>query len=346
MDGSLTGEFWQRLLAAEAPAVRHAELIQWAISHPGAGLATCPLLSRAEAQRAAECLPLCDEDLTARGISLLTGRHLPERYRAAEEVSGALFCQGDAASLFRPCVAIVGTRNASAYGLAAAQKFAEGLARAGATVVSGGALGIDAAAHQGALAVGGATAAVLLTSIERVYPAAHAGLFQRIRASGCLVSEFGLASTSAREFRPLVRNRTVAALSDFVLVIEAPERSGSLSTANAAREFGRTVGVVPATIDMDSFRGSHRLIRDGAALVTHPDEVLDAIGLQPVEAAPAAIVTGVQEQILSVLSVSPIPSEFIVERTGLETADVLSELTLLEMDGHIIQTAGGFALRP
>ncbi|MBI3721690.1 MAG: DNA-protecting protein DprA, partial [Fimbriimonas ginsengisoli] len=228
-----------------------------------------------------------------------------------------------------------------------ASKFAEALARAGATVISGGALGIDSAAHRGALAVGGRTAAVLAGGVDRVYPAVHAGLFMQIREHGCLVSQFALGS-SPSGYRFLVRNRLIAGLCRAVVVVEAPERSGALSTAHAANDFGREVFVVPATIDKMGFRGSHALIRDGATLVDHPDQVLEAVGL-PTSAALAAPerspASSVGEAILAALTENPITTDRLAEQTGLGAAQLLAELTDLEMEGWVTKHPGGFAKR-
>jgi DNA processing protein len=242
-------------------------------------------------------------------------------------------------------VAIVGTRGASAYGRACAMKFAEALARAGVTVVSGGALGIDAAAHKGALEAGGRTVAVLAAGIDNVYPSVHAGLFRQIRAQGALVSQFAVG-VKPGDYRFLVRNSLVAALSQAVLVVEAPLRSGAMRTAHAAAEYGRDVFVVPANIDLLSFSGSFSLIRDGAALVSHPDEVLEALGISPAPVEPQPAAVGLAAKILAVLSTATKSTERIVQDVGGDAPEILSELTMLELEGRVIRDAGGYALRP
>lgn len=252
---------------------------------------------------------------------------------------------GEAEVLEQPTLGIVGTRGATAYGKACALKFAEAAARAGVTVISGGALGIDAAAHKGALEAGGKTVAVLAAGVDNVYPAVHAGLFQQIHQSGCLVSQFA-AGTKPGDYRFLVRNALVAALSDAVLVVEAPKRSGAMRTAHAAVEYGKEVFVVPANIDLMNFSGSFALIREGATLVTHPDDVLESMGIEPIAAAPAPTIEGPAAKILAVLSTTPKPTEKIVAESGMETAEVLSELTMLELDGLILRDAGGYTIRP
>jgi len=306
-----------------------------------------PVLSEADRQRAASVRANLAEEMLRNGASLLFPSDMPDRYRNAPNAPPALYCSGDPSCLESPVLAIVGTRSATTYGKAVAQKFAEAIARADVTVISGGALGIDAAAHKGALDAGGKTVAVLLTGIEKVYPRVHFGLFERIKQSGCLLSQFAVGAPAARDYRPLMRNYTVAALSTAVLVVEAPERSGALSTASAANDLGRQVFVVPANIDNINFRGSHALIRDGATLVEHPDQVLEALQVSPQPQDREQIeLSEPQRKILSALTSDPLACEFIVERTGLQTSEVLSELTMLELDGHIVKGSGGYALRP
>ena len=279
------------------------------------------------------------------GVQLLEFEDYPELLHESGNVSPALFIKGQVDCLHEPTVAIVGTRNASLYGRACAQKFAYALAKAGVTVVSGGALGIDAAAHKGALEAGGKTAAVLATGLDIVYPRVHHGLFQQISESGCLVSQFAIGSRM-NEFKFLVRNVLIASLSSAIIVIEAPAKSGALSTATAANELGREVFVVPANIDMNGFYGSFGLLRDGATILTHPDQVLESLQIEPVQDAPRELASGVGEQILSVLSSSPLSTEKIVELTGLEPAEILSEITILELDGRVMRGSGGYIVTP
>jgi DNA processing protein len=258
----------------------------------------------------------------------------------------ALFAWGEFECCLRPSIAIVGTRAASTYGKAVAMKFAEAFARAGVTVVSGGALGIDAAAHRGTLGEGGKTIAVLAGGVEQVYPAVHNHLFGQIRGNGCLVSQHAIGSRP-NGYRFLMRNHLIAALSLAVVVIEAPERSGALATAHAANDQGKQVFVVPANIDNGNFKGSHALIRDGATLVDHPDQVLDGLGLT---ASPKQLVlpelSDVGAKIMAAIAGSPLATEFIVEQTGLDTAEVMAELTMLEIDGRVIRDGAKFAVRP
>ncbi len=243
-------------------------------------------------------------------------------------------------------VGIVGTRSASPYGLACAKKFGEGLAAMGIEVVSGGALGIDTASHQGALAVDGVTHVVLPSGIDVTYPPANKSLFERIRVRGSLLSQNATGSPAIAHRIP-ERNPTIAALSDVLVVIEAPEKSGSLQTALAAAEQNKTVLVVPGPVTLDGFRGSHRLIRDGATLVTHPFHVAEELGIDPV--APMESVqpaNELQAAILAALDAVPVATDKIAERVGMDTATIAAELTEMELEGLVMRAGIGYSLKP
>jgi DNA processing protein len=174
-------------------------------------------------------------------------------------------------------VAVVGARAATGYGTHLAGEFGAGLAAAGATVVSGAAIGIDAAAHRGALAGDGPTIAVLACGVDRAYPLVHEALLERIAATGLVVSEYPPGCVPGRH-RFLVRNRLIAGMAAGTLVVEAGLRSGAQRTASDARTLGRLVMAVPGPVTSGMSAGCHRLIRDGAVLVTRVDEVLEAVG--------------------------------------------------------------------
>ncbi len=192
---------------------------------------------------------------------------------------------GRLAVLADRAVAVVGARAASGYGVHMAGELAAGLAADGYTVVSGAAIGIDGAAHRGALAVDGATVAVLACGVERAYPAAHQALLGRIADAGLVVSEYPPGAVPARH-RFLVRNRLLAGLTAGTVVVEAGLRSGAQRTASDALELGRPVLAVPGPVTSGLSAGCHRLIRDGAVLVTRTEEVLEAVA--PIGAALAA----------------------------------------------------------
>lgn len=180
----------------------------------------------------------------------------------------------------RPSVAIVGTRKATVEGRELARKWARQLADSGAVVVSGLAMGIDAAAHEGALEVDGATIAVLACGLDSVYPRQNEKLAKRIlETGGAIISEYP-EGTPSYPYQFLARNRIVSGLSAAVIIIEAPERSGSLVTARLAAEQGREVFVAPGSVNNFNYRGSHKLIRDGARLAGSVEDILEDLGLQ------------------------------------------------------------------
>ena len=191
-----------------------------------------------------------------------------------------LYVKGRVPLLSESSLAIVGSRNATVQGAIDARRFAEALARAGHTIVSGLALGIDAAAHEGALAAGldgGSTVAVMGTGADIVYPSSQRALAQRIAAEGAIVSELPLGTHAASHQFPR-RNRIIAGLSRGVLVVEAAPRSGSLITARLASECGREVFAIPGSIHSPLSKGCHQLIRQGAKLVESVADVLDELG--------------------------------------------------------------------
>jgi DNA processing protein len=205
-------------------------------------------------------------------------------YPIADDIPGrpaVLLAEGDdPGALTRPRVAIVGTRAATPHGLADARETGGVLAEAGVTVVSGMAIGIDAAAHQGALDAGGAAVGVLATGLDVVYPRRHHALFRRVRTSGLLVSELGYGVQPRAGAFP-VRNRIIASLADVVVVIEATLRGGARITAERALEYGRPVLAVPGSRRNPAAEGTNALIADGAHPLLHPSDVLLAIGLTP-----------------------------------------------------------------
>ena len=286
------------------------------------------------------------EKAIALGVQVVTGEDVGDSLLESPAPPPALFAWGQTECLKSPMVAIIGTRGATTYGKAAAQKFAEAFARAGLTVVSGGAVGIDLHAHEGALGVGGNTVAVLANGVEHAQPPQNRPLFDRIRKSGCLVSPYAIGTPAmAHRFRP--RNELIAAMSLAVVVVEAPVNSGALMACGAAADMGREVFVVPGPINLPNYHGSHELIRDGATLVSTPDQVLHALDFQPAEQTKALIeLTDVQRRILAALTVEPRPAEQIVSSSKLSTSEILTELTTMEIEGLIIRNDLGYAIRP
>jgi DNA processing protein len=191
---------------------------------------------------------------------------------------------GSLGELTERAVAMVGARAATGYGTHTAAELGAGLAAAGQTVVSGAAIGIDGAAHRGALAGGGSTIAVLACGLDRAYPTSHAGLIDRVADQGLVVSEYPPGAVPARH-RFLVRNRLIAALSAGTVVVEAALRSGAQRTASDARELGTVVMAVPGPVTSAASAGCHELIRQGALLVTRAEEITEATGRLGVELA-------------------------------------------------------------
>lgn len=225
------------------------------------------------------------------GHSMLTlaDRRYPRSLLDLSDPPPVLFTHGQLDCLTRPAIAIVGARSATPAGLENAQAFAQSLAARGWCIVSGLASGIDAAAHQGALAAGAdgaGTLAVLGTGINRVYPASHRPLANQIAHAGLLLSEFPL-DAAALPFHFPQRNRLVAALSQGVLVVEAANRSGSLITARLATELGREVFAIPGSIHSPLSRGCHALIRQGAKLVESAQDILEELSQRSLPGLPA-----------------------------------------------------------
>ena len=338
-------DFWQLLLAAEVTPVKGRALIEAFGPCAVVGVesfASSPLLTTAEVARVRACDPLAPKAVAAQ---VVLGADRPALLGSLEDAPLALFALGDVSCLHAPCVAIVGTRNASTYGRAVARKFATILAMAGATVVSGGAVGIDAAAHEGALAAEGRTAAVLACGVDRPYPSKNVGLFRRMRSAGCQISAYA-CGTIAERHKFVERNEVIAGLSLAVVVIEAPERSGALTTALSARRFGRPVFVVPANIEAMSFRGSHQLIRTGATLIDDPEQLLESLGL--VSRAPVKIepTSALAARILKAMTTNSLSAEKLADAVRVEPHELMAELTMLELDGLVIRDAGGYALVP
>jgi DNA processing protein len=250
-----------------------------------------------------------------------------------------------------PRVAIVGSRRPSPYGEAVAEQLAADLARSGVVVVSGLALGCDAAAHRGALVGGGVTVAVMGTGVDIVYPAAHLRLAEEIvAAGGALVSQFPNGTAPRRHNFP-ARNLTIAALSDAVVVVEAVQGSGALITAEAALDLHKEVMAVPGSIFSPLSVGTHALIRDGAGLVQNARDVLAAVGvirevLDDPLAAPQSLGFGLpaeRDGILVHLSdVLAVSAAELARKLDLPFAEVLGRLTSLELDGAARRHGPGY----
>jgi len=259
-----------------------------------------------------------------------------------------LYARGRVELLARSALAIVGSRNATQQGSANAEAFARTLSESGLTIVSGLALGIDAAAHRGGLQGPGSTIAVLGTGIDVIYPQRNAALAGEIAQRGLLISEFPLGTAPAAHNFPR-RNRLISGLARGCLVVEAAVASGSLITARAAAEQGRDVFAVPGSIHSPLAKGCHALIKSGAKLVESAEDVLSELsGFRPSGYAstrepprPAAADTG----LLAHMGHDPVDVDSLCSRAGLTAEQVSSELLRLELDGRVAALPGGLYQR-
>jgi DNA processing protein len=309
------------------------------------------------------------------------GRHVlalgepdyPELLLHAPDPPLLLYVQGDATLLHgsaadSACLAVVGSRQPTPAGQAHARDFARAFAQAGLTVVSGLAIGVDAAAHEGALDGGGPTVAVTGTGPDIVYPTRHRELAARIAAHGAIVTEYPPGTPSRAEHFPQ-RNRIIAGLARGTLVVEAALQSGSLITARLAAESGREVFAIPGSIDSPQSRGCHALIRQGALLVEQAQEVLAEMGWEPApprsaapggtglaapahaqgpEAAPPDARgpdTSATRALLQALGYEPVDLDTLALRTGLPGAELAARLLELELDGRVSRMPGGLFQR-
>jgi len=278
----------------------------------------------------------------------------PRMLREIPDPPGALFLRGALKAEDTLAVAIVGTRHATQYGLRQAERLAGSLSRAGFTIVSGLARGIDAAAYRGALGAGGRTIAVLAGGVLNIYPPEHKKLAEQVVAQGALLSE------SPPRMEPLAggfpqRNRLISGLALGVIVVEAPKRSGALITARHAMEQGREVFAVPGHIDSRTAHGCHRLIRDGAKLVESADDVLEELG-PLVQATPRddgrvvhhpaeLTLNELEQQVLSAIGSEATSIDQVVTQSGLPVPRVLSTISVLEMRRLVRRLSGSTVAR-
>jgi len=250
-----------------------------------------------------------------------------------------LYVKGDAARLSHPSIGIVGSRNATPQGLKNAEAFAQALSEAGWCITSGLALGIDGAAHRGALSGKGSTIAVVGTGLEIVYPARHRELAHTIVEKGAIVSEFPLREPSRSGNFPR-RNRIISGLSSGVLVVEANLESGSLITARLAAEQGREVFAMPGSIHSPLSKGCHRLIKQGAKLVDCIQDILEELGGTPASSkipeSPAS-----DHPLLGKMGFEVMATDTLIQLSGLTSNQVSAMLLTLELEGRIASLPGG-----
>lgn len=258
--------------------------------------------------------------------------HLPPRQ---------LWCLGDVGLLAAaPMVAIVGTRNCTAYGERTARDLASAVARAGGCVVSGMARGVDAAAHRGALDAGGRTVAVLGTGVDVPYPPIHRALHREIIQRGLVISEMPPGQSAFRGCFPR-RNRIIAGLAPLTVVVEGGHKSGAMNTAGVALDLGRTVAAVPGEIDNPQSAGNNKLLSEGAHVIACVDDLLRLAGLERAPARRFVPRNGDEASIVDILRSGEATADVLSVRTGLPAARCFATITGLELEGAVECTLGG-----
>jgi len=277
-------------------------------------------------------------------ILTLADAAYPQALLAAADPPVLLHAKGLVELLNRPALAVVGSRNATRQGEATAEAFAAALSAAGLTIVSGLALGIDAAAHRGALDGRGSTVAVIGTGADRIYPSRNEALARVIAERGVVISEFPLGTPAMAANFPR-RNRLIAGLARGCLVVEAAERSGSLITARLAAEAGLEVFAIPGSIHSPLAKGCHKLIKQGAKLVEKAEDILEELRWEAVVASAPVVASLPADpeaaRLLGDMGYDPCDVDTLSVRTGLTAERLLAMLLPLELDGHVAQLPGG-----
>jgi DNA processing protein len=281
-------------------------------------------------------------------IALAGQKEYPEALRHIPHPPFGIYIRGGDIPTAAPTIAIVGTRRASADGKKIAHHFASELAAVGCTIASGLAFGIDAAAHEGALDAIGSTVAVLAGGLDNIYPESHAALARQIiKNNGTLISEYP-PGEEPFGYRFIERNRIISGISRGVLIVEAPESSGAIATARYAAEQDRELFVVPGAITAVNFKGSHALIRQGAELVTSPDDILDAYGINKRESVTMRRNGWSAEEILILKALrdtsSPADVDKLVSLTKLEPRIINKSLSLLLIRGIVKESDQGYTI--
>jgi DNA processing protein len=290
-----------------------------------------------------------------RRIVTLADPAYPPALLETEDPPLMLYLMGRTPAAWPEAIAVVGSRNPTPQGLANARKFSECFVQAGLTVVSGLALGIDAAAHEGALdaAAAGAlaTIAVVGTGLDRVYPSSHLALAHRIAEHGVLVSEYPIGTPPLPPNFPK-RNRIIAALSLGTVVVEAALKSGSLITARQALEQGKDVFAIPGSIHSPQSRGCHALLKQGAKLVETAQDVLEElpaaqarVGIAPAAGAIPDKAECAEDSLLQALGFDPVSLDSLVDRTGIAASQLQARLLELELQGDVARLPGGLFQR-
>jgi DNA processing protein len=279
-------------------------------------------------------------------IVTLADRDYPQRLLESSDPPSLLYVNGDPAYLNRAAIGIVGSRNATPQGIENALAFSRVLADAGFTIISGLALGIDAAAHEGALRsdAPSGTIAVIGTGIDRMYPASNKKLAHLITGKGCIISEFPLGTAATASNFPR-RNRLIAGLSQACLVVEAAPASGSLITARLAGELGRDLFAIPGSIHAPQYKGCHALIKQGAKLVECAQDILEELRPQGATTPGISLDTPsgnpAHAPLINALGHDPSTLDQLISRSGLTADVVLAMLTELSLEGVVTNLPGG-----
>lgn len=279
-------------------------------------------------------------------IVTLADRDYPQRLLESSDPPSLLYVNGDPSYLNRAAIGVVGSRNATPQGIENALAFSRVLADAGFTIISGLALGIDAAAHEGAIRsdAPSGTIAIIGTGIDRMYPSSNKKLAHVITGKGCIISEFPLGTAATASNFPR-RNRLIAGLSQACLVVEAAPASGSLITARLAGELGRDIFAIPGSIHAPQYKGCHALIKQGAKLVECAQDILEELrpqGTSPAEAAPESPVANpAHAPVIDALGHDPSTLDQLISRSGLTADVVLAMLTELSLEGVVTNLPGG-----
>ena len=292
-----------------------------------------------EAQAARGAYAAADDQIaraeTARlELTTIGDAHYPEQLRHLTGPPPVLWSRGDWATLRGPIVSIVGTRRATSYGLRVTREIASALARQGACIVSGMALGVDAAAHQAALAAGGGTVAVLGTGGDIAYPRAHAALHREIAQRGLILSELPPGERADPGSFPR-RNRIIAALAQLTIVVEAPLKSGALITSKDALELGRDVAAIPGPIDAPQSVGTNNLLREGAHVITSSADALALVGLTPPVRVEPELRGDAENLVWRALDDAASSLDELCARTAMPVAECLAVVTALEVRGIV-----------
>ncbi|HEX4978535.1 MAG TPA: DNA-processing protein DprA [Acidimicrobiales bacterium] len=317
---------------------------------PGRGRSDTEIGARWAAAASVLDLAGLDRRLRALGVRVrvLGGSGYPPRLAADHDPPAVLFersADGSLSASSAPTAAIVGTRRCTSYGREVAAELGRDLSSAGVSVISGLALGIDGAAHEGALVAGAAPpVAVVGSGLDVVYPRRHERLWHRVAAAGAVIGEAPLGA-APEAFRFPLRNRIIAALADVVVVVESHATGGSMHTVQSAIERGVPVMAVPGSVRSPSSAGANRLLADGVAPVLDATDVLVALSLSSpgaggAEPNPPAHVDGADAAVLEAVGWEPTPTERVLQRTGLDLGAAASALTRLEMAG-LVRSSGG-----